>query len=34
MVALPLLGMLLSLITALFATRRYIRMDGGRMVLS
>lgn len=32
--ALPLLGMLLSLITALFATRRYIRMDGGRMVLS
>ena len=34
MIALPLLGMLLSLITALFATRRYIRMDGGRMVLS
>lgn len=33
-IGLPLLGMLLSLITALFSTRRYIRMDGSRIVLS
>lgn len=32
-VGLPLLGMLLSLITALIATRRYIRMDGSRIML-
>lgn len=30
---LPLLGMLLSLLTALIATRRYIRMDGTRILL-
>ncbi len=33
-IILPLLGMVLSLITALFATRRYIKMDGSRIVLS
>lgn len=32
-IGLPLLGMLLSLITALIATRRYIRMDGSRIML-
>lgn len=33
-VAVLLVGILISLITAFFATRRYIRMDGSRMVLS
>lgn len=32
-IALPLLGIFLSLFTALAATRRYIRMDGSRIVL-
>lgn len=32
-IGLPLLGMLLSLVTALCATRRYIRMDGSRIML-
>ncbi len=32
-ILLPLLGILLSLITGLLATRRYIRMDGSRIIL-
>lgn len=33
-VSLPVLGMLLSLITSSISTRRYIRMDGSKIVLS